>query len=62
MLKPTTEAMLETVGLFLDPGEEIVTVGWASRGGTKYFYVALTNARLLAVKLSMFYKPKGKES
>ena len=61
-LKPTEEGMNEAVSQFLEPGEELVTVGWAAEKGVKYYYVALTDRRLLIIKLSTFYKVKGAES
>lgn len=60
--KPTEEGMREAVAGFMEPGEEMVTVGWASEKGTKFYYVALTDRRLLVVRLSAFYKVKGAES
>ena len=60
--KPTEEGMKEAVSQFLDPGENLVTVGWAAEKGVKYFYIALTDKRLLIIKLSTFYKVKGEES
>jgi hypothetical protein len=47
---------------FLQPGEELLTVGWASEKGFKYYYVALTNQRLILVRFSMTYKVKDAES
>jgi hypothetical protein len=61
-LKPTAEKMEQAVSGFLRPDEELVTVGWASEKGVRYYYVALTNQRLLIVRLSTFYKVKGEES
>ncbi|MBU1670693.1 MAG: hypothetical protein KKF41_00015 [Actinobacteria bacterium] len=61
-LKPTMEGMNEAAAQFLEPGEELVTIGWASEKGTKFYYVALTGKRLLIIKLSTFYKVKGAES
>jgi hypothetical protein len=37
-------------------------MGWAAEKGTKYFYVVLTESRLLLIRISMSYKPKGAES
>jgi hypothetical protein len=54
--------MEEAVSQFLQPGEEVVTMGWASEKGIKYYYVALTGKRLLLVRLSMMNKAKGEES
>jgi len=61
-LKPTREKMDEAEEGFLEPGEEVVTVGWGSRKGVKYFYIALTNRRIIIIRLSTFYKVKGEES
>jgi hypothetical protein len=61
-LKPTEQGMKEAVSQFLNAGENLVTVGWASQKGVKYYYVALTDQRLLIIKLSMTYKVKGAES
>lgn len=60
--KPTAEGMKEAVSAFLEPDENLVTVGWASEKGVKYYYVALTDRRLIIVRLSTFYKVKGEES
>ncbi|MHB8896301.1 MAG: hypothetical protein ACYC99_14140 [Candidatus Geothermincolia bacterium] len=60
--KPTMEGMKEAVSQFLEQGEELLTVGWASEKGVKYFYVALTDRRLIIVRLSTFYKVKDAES
>ena len=62
MARITEEGMRETVNAFLQPGEEVVTMGWASEKGIKYYYVALTDKRLLLVRLSMSNKVKGEES
>ena len=60
--KPTPEGMNEAVSAFLEPDENLVTVGWASEKGVKYYSVALTDRRLIIVRLSTFYKVKGEES
>jgi hypothetical protein len=59
---PKEEDMKAAVAQFARPGEELMTVGWAAEKGTRYYYVALTNMRLLLIRLSMFYKVKGEES
>ncbi len=56
------EDMREKVTPFLEPGEQVVTMGWASEKGFKYYYVALTDRRLLLVRLSAMNKVKGEES
>jgi hypothetical protein len=61
-LKPTTEGMKEAASQLMEPEEELVTVGWASEKGVKYYYVALTSRRLLIIKLSAMYKVKSAES
>ncbi len=61
-LKPTEQGMKEAAAKFLAEGEELVTVGWASEKGVKYYYVGLTNRRLLIIRLSTLYKVKGEES
>lgn len=60
--KPTMEKMEEAVAQFLEPEEELAAVGWASEKGVKFYYVALTNRRLMIIRLSTFYKVKGEES
>jgi hypothetical protein len=62
MPKVTEEDMREKVSSFLQPGEQVVTMGWASEKGIKYYYVALTDRRLLLVRLSFSNKVKGEES
>lgn len=62
MARITEEDMREKVASFLEPGEEVLTMGWASEKGMKYYYVALTNRRLLLVRLSIMNKVKGEES
>jgi hypothetical protein len=59
---PKEADMQTAVAQFARPGEELITVGWAAEKGTKYYYVALTNQRILLIRLSMFYKVKGEES
>lgn len=61
-LKFSEQKMRETVAAYLQPGEEVLAVGWAAEKGTRYFYVVLTASRLLLIRLSMSYKPKGEES
>lgn len=60
--KPTEKSMNDAVSKFLEEGEDLLIVGWASEKGVKYYYVALTDRRLLIIKLSAFYKVKGAES
>jgi hypothetical protein len=62
MARITEEGMREAVAAFLQPGEDLVTMGWASEKGIKYYYVALTDRRILLVRLSMSNKVKGEES
>jgi hypothetical protein len=62
MAKITEADLQEKVSSFLQPGEQVVTMGWASEKGVKYFCVALTDRRLLLVRLSMTNKVKGEES
>jgi hypothetical protein len=60
--KPTMDGMKEAVAQFMEPGEELVTIGWASEKGVKFYYVALTSRRLIIIRLSTFYKVKDAES
>lgn len=61
-LKPTEESMRKSMANDLKPGEELVTIGWASgSGGTKYYFIGLTPERLIIQNLSMTYKLKGSE-
>jgi hypothetical protein len=61
-MKFTEQAMKETLAQFLESGENLIAAGWAAEKGTRYFYVALTDRRILLVRLSMTYKVKGDES
>ncbi|MHB8781792.1 MAG: hypothetical protein ACYC55_10480 [Candidatus Geothermincolia bacterium] len=56
------EKMRQTVAGYLEPGEGVHAMGWASEKGVKYFYVVLTESRLLLIRLNMSYKPKGADS
>jgi hypothetical protein len=60
-LKPTLEGMEKAVSEVMEPGEELKTVGWAWEKGLRYCYVALTNKRLITLKLSMLYRVKDSE-
>jgi hypothetical protein len=60
--RPTEKSMKEAVSKFLEPEEDLVTVGWASVKGVRFYFVALTDRRLLIIRLSAFYKVKGEES
>ncbi len=60
-LKPTLEGMKKAVSEFLEPGEVLKTVGWAREKGLKYWYIALTDRRLIALRLSLLYKVRQEE-
>ena len=60
-LKPTVEGMEKAVSEFLEPGEELKIVGWAWERGMRYYYIALTDMRLITLKLTLLYKVKVKE-
>jgi hypothetical protein len=56
-LRPTEESMAGE----LKPDEQLIALGWASRAGTKFFFVGLTPERFIIQKLSMTYKVKGSQ-